>query len=107
MHWYISVIKHLIQTTMLYVLDFSFCYSNRSGQFRHSRLKDGANLEVANPMYMPQSTEEDDESHQPLDHPYDFDPEKVSLILLTTYSIFLPGLFRMIGNLLSVCHIFL
>lgn len=49
----------------------------RGGQFRHSRLKDGANLEVSNPVYMPQTTEEEeDESRQPLDQPYDFDPEK-------------------------------
>ena len=60
---------------------YFFFSLNRSGQFRHSRLKDGANLEVANPMYMPQSTEEDeDESRQPLDQPYDFDPEKVSTV---------------------------
>ena len=52
---------------------------SRGGQFRHSRLKDGANLEVSNPVYMPQTTEEEeDESRQPLDQPYDFDPEKVS-----------------------------
>lgn len=33
---------------------------------------------------MPQTTEDDedeDESHQPLDQPYDFDPEKVNLRL--------------------------
>ena len=31
-------------------------------------------------MYMAQATEEDeDDSRQPLDQPYDFDPEKVSL----------------------------
>ena len=52
----------------------------RGGQFRHSRLKEGNNLEVSNPMYMAQATEEDeDDSRQPLDQPYDFDPEKVSL----------------------------
>ena len=54
------------------------CY--RGGQFRHSRLKEGGNnLEVSNPMYMAQATEDDeDDSRQPLDQPYDFDPEKVS-----------------------------
>ena len=63
-----------------YIFSVSF---NRGGQFRHSRLKDGANLEVANPMYMPQSTEEEeDESRQPLDQPYDFDPEKVSFLTI-------------------------
>ena len=37
-------------------------------------------------MYMPQSTEEDeDESRQPLDQPYDFDPEKVSTVKLLNF----------------------
>ena len=53
----------------------------RSAQFRHSRLKEGNNLNVTNPIYMPQTMEEEDleDSRQPLDQPYDFDPEKVSM----------------------------
>ncbi|XP_052813760.1 low-density lipoprotein receptor-related protein 1-like isoform X2 [Mya arenaria] len=50
----------------------------RRSQFGHSRLKDHTKMQVSNPIYMPQTTEEDDEdeSHQPLDQPFDFDPEK-------------------------------
>ena len=40
-------------------------------------------MQVANPIYTPQTTEEDDDdgdpSQQPLDQPYDFDPEKVGI----------------------------
>ena len=63
-----------------YIINFIAFTHFRGGQFRHSRLKEGNNLEVSNPMYMAQATEEDeDDSRQPLDQPYDFDPEKVSL----------------------------
>lgn len=59
-----------------------FCF--RHGQFRHSRLKDHPNMQVSNPIYMPQTTEdledEEDQSRQPLDQPFDFDPEKVNLL---------------------------
>ncbi|WAR10069.1 LRP1-like protein [Mya arenaria] len=52
--------------------------SQCKSQFGHSRLKDHTKMQVSNPIYMPQTTEEDDEdeSHQPLDQPFDFDPEK-------------------------------
>ena len=60
----------------------------RGGQFRHSRLKEGNNLEVSNPMYMAQATEEDeDDSRQPLDQPYDFDPEKVRFFLVLSLTL--------------------
>ena len=40
-------------------------------------------MQVSNPIYMPQTTEDlddvEDPSHQPLDQPFDFDPEKVSI----------------------------
>ena len=39
-------------------------------------------MNVANPIYMPQTMEEEDvgeDSRQPLDQPYEFDPEKVSV----------------------------
>lgn len=41
-------------------------------------------MQVSNPIYMPQTTEDleddEDQSRQPLDQPFDFDPEKVNLL---------------------------
>ncbi|XP_053386538.1 low-density lipoprotein receptor-related protein 1-like isoform X2 [Mercenaria mercenaria] len=62
------------------ILLFIIIRKRRNVQFRHSRLKDHPNMQVSNPIYMPQTTEdlddEEDQSHQPLDQPFDFDPEK-------------------------------
>ncbi|XP_052236453.1 prolow-density lipoprotein receptor-related protein 1-like isoform X3 [Dreissena polymorpha] len=54
---------------------------SRRSQFRHRLLKD--KVQVSNPIYMPQTTEDDgmeDDAHQPLDQPFDFDPEKGTYI---------------------------
>ncbi|XP_060590385.1 low-density lipoprotein receptor-related protein 1-like isoform X5 [Ruditapes philippinarum] len=70
----------VVMCILVAILLFIVIRKRRNGQFRHSRLKDHPNMQVSNPIYMPQTTEdldeEDDPSHQPLDQPFDFDPEK-------------------------------
>ncbi|KAK3597004.1 hypothetical protein CHS0354_009141 [Potamilus streckersoni] len=65
---------------LLAIVGFVIFRRRRNNQFRHHLMKGNADLEVSNPMYTPQGMEEeDDESRQPFDHPYDFDPEKERL----------------------------
>ena len=77
----LDILNLLSFSYYMYLTWICFPLCSRS-QFRHSRLKDHSNMQVSNPIYMPQTTEDDDEdeSHQPLDQPFNFDPEKVSSI---------------------------